>query len=383
MKSLMFASFTLIASLVLTTSAQVKSGAVNNHTSAKPTRSQARAKTTRARVAGHEAKETMPSANVTRDTTLQVPPKSNFSGSESARLHPTNAAAKNETPSSSNDHLRTGQTIPKPAGSTKTAPSSSNSLPNATSFPLSPNASQIYRVGVRDVLDIQLPDIASRNSTLFTVLEGGVLEYPLAGDPIVVAGLTTPEIAGLLRRRLKIFDNPTVVVNVRDYASHTVTITGFVGTPGTKILRREAMPLYAILAGAQVLPEAASATITRRGQPPIVVDLKNFSNSSMMVISGDAIKVSGLHTVPTEFFFIGGEIVSPGQKPYHAGLTLTQAILASGGTNSKAGSRVKVSRRAANGLLTTEEYSLQKIQSGKSPDPILQKGDRIEVANRN
>jgi protein involved in polysaccharide export with SLBB domain len=82
---------------------------------------------------------------------------------------------------------------------------------------------------------------------------------------------------------------------------------------------------------------------------------------------------------PTDFFFTGGEINSPGQKPYHAGLTLTQAILASGGPSSTAGNQVRVSRQAPDGRLVNTEYNLRDIQSGKIQDPTLQVGDRIEV----
>jgi len=388
MKSLTIAAFTLIASLAMTgmtTLGQVKSmAAANNHTSAKPSApSQRPANATRVRIVGQEPKVATANGNVASNATLQVHAKPDFnSRSESARLRPTSTTEK-AARTASRDRLRIGHTVLKPATSTNTAPSPSNSVASASAAPTETVSSQIYRVGVRDVLDIQLPDNPGRNSTLFTVLEGGVLEYPLAGNPIVVAGLTTPEIAALLRQRLKVFDNPTVVVNVRDYASHVVTITGFVAAPGTKILRREAMPLYAILAEALVLPEAASATITRQGRTPVVVDLKNANLSATMVVSGDAIKVSGRPAGPTEFFFIGGEISSPGQKPYHAGLTLTQAILASGGTNTNAGSNIRVSRQGAGGLLATKEYNLRKIQTGKIPDPILQKGDRIEVTNIN
>ena len=113
----------------------------------------------------------------------------------------------------------------KPVISSNTVGSSSNTVASV-SVPSNPAvSSQIYRVGVRDVLDIQLTNNSSSSSTLFTVLEGGLLEYPFAGDPIVVAGLTTSEITALLRRRIKIFDNPTVAVHVRDYASHAVTVT--------------------------------------------------------------------------------------------------------------------------------------------------------------
>ena len=48
-----------------------------------------------------------------------------------------------------------------------------------------------------------------------------------------------------------------------------------------------------------------------------------------------------------------------------------------------AGSRVKVSRQGEDGKLVTEEFNLRKIQAGKDPDPVLQKGDRVEVMNAN
>jgi protein involved in polysaccharide export with SLBB domain len=257
-----------------------------------------------------------------------------------------------------------------------------NNVPNLSPT-IATASTQVYRVGVRDVLDIQLADLPGNNSTLFTVLEDGAVDYPLAGNPIVVDGMTTAEIAALLKQRIKIFDNPAVAVNVRDYASHAVTISGFVAAPGTKILRREAMPLYAMLAEALVLPEAACATLIRPGHAPIVVDLKDASLSATLVLPDDVIKVSGPPAAPTEFYFVGGEISSPGQKPFHAGLTLTQAILASGGTNPSTGSKVKVSRQGTDGRLSTEEFNLRKIQSGKTPDPFLQNGDRIEVTTAN
>ena len=143
------------------------------------------------------------------------------------------------------------------------------------------------------------------------------------------------------------------------------------------------MPLYTLLAESLALPEAARATIPRQGRAPIVVDLKDANLSATLVVPGDAIRVSGVPSGPTEFFFVGGEINSPGQKPYHAGLTLTQAVLASGGTTVNAGAKVRVSRQGGDGKLVTEEYNLRKIQAGKIPDPVLQKGDRIEVTTGN
>ncbi len=397
MKSLVFAALVLSASLTMTASGQVKSvAAANNQPSSKPATDQTSPSATRARVLGPDPKVVPTTDKPADSATIQNQTKSDFNNhANAARFRRTSASAVVVPPDSANktsakaptdrskpDSSSAGHSSLKPAGSTATRVGPRANIAALASAPIATASTQVYRVGPGDVLDIQLTDNPGRNSTLFTVLDDGVLEYPLAGNPIVVGGLTTPEIAGLLRQRIKIFDNPKVQVDVRDYASHAVSISGLVGAPGTKILRREAMPLYTLLAEALVLPEAARATIDREGQAPIVVDLKDANLSATLVVPGDAIKVTGMPPAPAEFFFVGGEISSPGQKPFHVGLTLTQAILASGGTKTSADSRVRVSRQGADGKLTSEEFNLRKIQSGKTPDPVLQKGDRIEVTTR-
>lgn len=384
MKNLVFTALILIPALGISASGQVKSvAAANNQSVSKPAPpSQNPANATRARVLGRDTKGGAPNGNAALDDTLQAKAKPDFNNhTEAHRFRRTEVAADKAPANVLPDSSRAKGINPKPLASNNTNASPSNSVANSSS--LATVSSQLYRVGINDVLDIQLAENPGTSSTLFTVLEGGLLEYPLAGDPIAVAGLTAPEIAALLRQRIKIFENPAVIVNVRDYASHTVTVTGFVAAPGVKTLRREAVPLYALLAEASVLPEAARATITREGRQPIVVDLKDPKLSSTLIVSGDSIKILGVPAGPTEFFFIGGEINSPGQKPYHAGLTLTQAVLASGGPKTGAGSKVRVSRQGPDGRLIGEEYNLRKIQNGKSPDPVLQKDDRIEVTSVN
>jgi protein involved in polysaccharide export with SLBB domain len=230
------------------------------------------------------------------------------------------------------------------------------------------------------VLDIRLLNSNTSESTLFTILEGGLLEYPLAGDPVPVAGLTVEEIGARIQSRVKLYDKPQVVVSVREYGSHNVIVTGLVEEPGTKTLRREAVPLYVLLAQAQPRSEAGRATIMRAGSPGLTVDLNDATATATLVYPGDVITLSVTPTPPPQYFFIGGQIVSPGQKDFHAGLTLTQAILASGGVGRFAGSKVKVSRQGPDGRLMTTEYNLKQIESGKIPDPLLQPGDRVEIA---
>jgi protein involved in polysaccharide export with SLBB domain len=219
----------------------------------------------------------------------------------------------------------------------------------------------------------------SNRSTLYTVKEGGFLDYPLAGSQLQIAGMTTDVIAQKLRASIKVLDSPQINVCVRDYASHTVNVIGFVGLPGAKILRREAVPLYVVLSEAMPLPDAASVTIVRNGRDFATVNLRDPNATSQLVVANDTLKVSGAAAVAAEFYFAGGEVNAPGQKPFHSGLTLTQAIIASGGASRNAGMYVRVSRQASDGRLLNVDYNLKNIQSGKTPDPVVQKGDRIEV----
>ena len=92
---------------------------------------------------------------------------------------------------------------------------------------------EIYRVGVGDVLDIRLLNSANSRSTLFTVMDGGVIDLPIAGGSISVAGLTPDEIQNIISAELKrraVDENAKVSVGVRQYLSHSVTVTGLVVT---------------------------------------------------------------------------------------------------------------------------------------------------------
>jgi polysaccharide export outer membrane protein len=236
-----------------------------------------------------------------------------------------------------------------------------------------------YRVGVGDVLDINIVGMPTRQSTLFTVLSGGSIEHPLLSRPIIAAGLTADEIAARLTSEIKVIRDARVNVRVRDYASHAVLVNGAVDSPGQKILRREAMPLYTVLAEALPRPEASVATIVHNGVPGQALTLGDQKAMSTLVMTGDAIRVSGSPTVSKQFVYVGGQVVSPGEKDYRNGMTLSQAILACGGATGEMAKSVRVSRRNANGFLVATEYDWRAIEQGKAPDPLLQAGDRIQL----
>lgn len=237
---------------------------------------------------------------------------------------------------------------------------------------------KIYRVGPNDVLDIRINDSAAQ-STLFTITAAGLLEHPMLSEPLAAGGLTTDEISSRLESEIKrraLMENPKVSVGVRDYASHTILVSGLVKDSGTKILRREAIPLYVVVADAQPLPEAARVTVLRNEtNQTFDVELAESSEMNLLVRTGDVIT---LHPNVTQFLYIGGEVKAPGEKTYRRGLTLTQAIIAAGGVTPKA-KEARLGRDDGKGFLVVTRYKLKEIESGKVQDPAVKPGDRITI----
>ena len=246
-----------------------------------------------------------------------------------------------------------------------------------------PVSSTNYAVGIGDVLDVRLSNLSTRESTLFTVMRDGTLEYPLVGNPIRVVGMTTDDIARLLANQIKVLNAPRVSVSVRDYASHGVMVTGAVGNPGRKILRREAVPLFAVLAESMISPEATLAIVTHNGKDGSPISLQDEKAMATPVVSGDVIRITSSASESTKkFVYISGNVVVPGEKIFRDGMTLTQAVIAAGGVPRLTRNTVRVSRQNQNGFLTASEYDLSAIGEGKAQDPQLQAGDRIEVTQR-
>lgn len=267
-----------------------------------------------------------------------------------------------------------------------TSPSSTNGATNSSPPVATPAPpSSIYRPGVGDILDIRLVNGMSKDFTLYTVLSNGTIDYPLAGEPVIVAGLTTDEIGARLSAALKrrgIFERAQFQISVRDYVSHTVQVSGLVEQPGQKVLRREAVPLYVVLAEAFPRADAGRAVVISRSTGRTrTFDLADSNALNELVSPGDVIN---LQPRPQEFYYVGGQVGSPGQRDFHAGITLTQAILAAGGVTRNGTKRtvVTVSRQGADGRLVATDYVLQEIEEGRAPDPRIQPGDRIEIGRK-
>ena len=284
---------------------------------------------------------------------------------------PVPAKTPDKAPEKTPEKVSTGSgsdRVPEQAIDTPEDVNAANDLP----------LTKIYRVGPNDVLDIRINDSAAQ-STLFTITASGLLEHPMLSEPLAAGGLTTDEITSRFESEIKrraLMENPKVSVGVRDYASHAILVSGLVKDSGTKILRREAIPLYVVVADAQPLPEAARVTVLRNEtNQTFDVELAESSEMNLLVRPGDVIT---LHPSLTQFLYIGGEVKAPGEKTYRRGLTLTQAIIAAGGVTPKA-KEARLGRDDGKGFLVVTRYKLKEIESGKVQDPAVKPGDRITI----
>lgn len=289
-----------------------------------------------------------------------------------------------DVPASKSDVVKAAEQITEPTGASVSLSPIPVEGPGVSPIPLKPSAedvslTKIYRVGPGDVLDIRINEAEPRQSTLFTVTSNGLLEHPLLAEPLNVSALTTEEIQTKIQHDLKsraLIEDPKVSVGVRDYASHAILVSGLVKDSGTKFLRREAIPLYVVVADAQPLPEAAKVTVVRSELNQMFeIDLTKVEDMSLLVRPGDVIN---LERNETQFIYVGGEVKAPGEKIFRRGLTLTQAIISAGGVTAK--SKVaEIGRDDGQGFLVKTSFKLKDIHTGKAMDPLLRPGDRIMI----
>ena len=241
----------------------------------------------------------------------------------------------------------------------------------------------IYKVGVGDVLFINLKN-APQGSGYFTVLPNGTIDFPLAGENVILAGLTVDAIEDILESGVTLFPDAQIEVKVREYGSHPIKVSGRVENEGEKHLHREAIPLFVIRAEAVVSPKATRALVIRS---PLLkaesYDLRDADTDNILLYPGDSIEFTGdgaSRSSVAESYFISGEVISGGQKDLVAGITLYQAVTAAGGTKGNPKKAV-IRRRNEKGVFSIVVHNLRSIRDGKSADPALTAGDVIEIRN--
>ena len=260
-----------------------------------------------------------------------------------------------------------------------------------TTFKIAKNAdhasmppTEIYKVAVGDVLLISLKN-APQGSGYYTVRPDGTIDFPLAGENVIVADQTAEIIGEILSAGIIIFRDAQVEVKVREYGSHKITVSGMVDRAGVKSLQREAMPLFAIRAEAGVDARATKVLITRTPQQDReTYALGDAKTDNILVYPGNTVEftteVGNLRQTGAMYYFVSGEIVTAGQRELTEGLTLYQAVIASGGPKGDPKKAI-IRRKNLSGVLVAFEHNLRSIRGGKSADPVLSPGDVIEIKN--
>jgi len=94
--------------------------------------------------------------------------KDQAEGIESEQIDSATRPSTQKGSTSDSNHARGASKQPD-----KTAVSTAKEVVGSSAMNASTSLSQVYRIGVGDVLDVQLADMPTARSTLFTVLEEG------------------------------------------------------------------------------------------------------------------------------------------------------------------------------------------------------------------
>ncbi len=239
----------------------------------------------------------------------------------------------------------------------------------------------VYKVGVGDVLLVTLKN-AGQGSGYYTVRHDGTMDFPLAGEKVIVIDQPVEDIEEILSSGITIFPNAQVEVKVREYASHKITVSGMVERPGERSLQREAMPLFAIRAEAGVDGKATKALVTRSPQQNReTYVLSDAKTDNVLIYPGNAVEfTSDAGRTGAGHYFVSGDIMSAGQRDFSEGITLYQAVIAAGGPKGDP-KKAFIRRKNYGGILVSFEHNLRAIKGGKAQDPTLLPGDIVDVRN--
>jgi polysaccharide export outer membrane protein len=183
-----------------------------------------------------------------------------------------------------------------------------------------------------------------------------------------------------LTRRLKdgLYVNPQVSIEIAEYRSQVVYVTGSVRTPGAVSLAGNLSVMEALARAGSPTPEAGSYIVINRpraaeagGAPQRVsmADLQSGRAQQIMLADGDTIYVPKAET-----FYVTGYVKNPGPYLLGADMTVAQAISLAGGVTER-GSRTRMR------ITRTVDGKQVVLKDVKLAD-LVQPGDAVEVLPR-
>ncbi len=261
-----------------------------------------------------------------------------------------------------------------------------------------------YRIGAGDVIDIRVedaPELAVQNQR---VSPAGRILMPYLSY-LDVKGKTQDEVTTLIADKLRghYLKNPSVAVIIKQPNSQMYFIQGAVKRPGMyQVEGRPTLMLLINAAGGLADNHGAKAYITRdnKVEPTTPVVVNGTVSSSESILPERKLLTSNINQlfkggydqdlrlepsdtvyVPlADVFFVGGEILSPGEFPLREGTTLRQAIALSGGFSMKAKkSNMVIFREDEKGNRIEIPVNYDLLEKGKSQDIKLMANDIVAV----
>ncbi|MDQ3649236.1 MAG: polysaccharide biosynthesis/export family protein [Acidobacteriota bacterium] len=293
--------------------------------------------------------------------------------------------------------------MPTPAAVPATPTATAPAMPMATaSSTTSSQASNQYRIGPGDVLDVRVFNRPQLSHESLRVENHGVIRMPFIGE-IQAACQTEGELSKeITTRLLKYQRNPQVDVSVKQYNSQPVSIMGAVNAPARFQLQRR-VRLLEILSLAngpspragrsiQVLHAESPTSMCEPTSAPITPEadaaVTGFSSYSINdTLKGDAqsnpyVRPGDIVTIPdAEQIYIIGNVNRPGAIPLKEPLTISRAIVMAGGTapNTDTG-KVRILRQPPGSADKTQIIvDLKKINKNQAEDIALLANDIIDV----
>jgi polysaccharide biosynthesis/export protein len=227
-----------------------------------------------------------------------------------------------------------------------------------------------YVIGPQDNLSIIVADEVELTGK-FRVDSDGTISMPYLGR-VPLAGLSLADAQDKVTALLKkdYLKNPQVRIEVDQFKSRSVLVTGEVRSPGKVSLPGTTMSLLEALALAgSPTPNASSEVLVmhapKPGEPvplPITVNRKDLElgkvGRDLILLDGDIVNVP-----VAKRFFISGFVKNPGSFVLDTGTTVGQAIVLAGGLTDRGSDR---------------RISITRTVDGKSVEVPVKMEDQVQ-----
>jgi len=241
-------------------------------------------------------------------------------------------------------------------------------------------ATSRYLIGPQDLLKITVLDEPDLTND-YRVDSDGYITFPYIGR-VQAGGLNPGDLQDRIRNLLSpsYLKNPQVRVDIDQYKSQSVLVSGEVRQPGKIPMTGAMTVLEALAAAGSPTPSASSeVTIARprkagSDQPEAQVVRVNWKDLALgkgtdpVLQDGDLLNVAKAQT-----FFITGQVKNSSSYVLEPGMTVEQAIAMAGGLTERGSDRRIRVTRSVKGIRVTISLNLSDL---------VQPGDTITIQQR-